>query len=121
LHSRCPTAEPLDAYEVDDANEAKLVRRRRFRWEHTESSEVAEPAALQHRRRHSANVKVAVIRECLKPGVSIAAVALTHDRVRIRPAALLHRDRESECPFRVGTRDSLPKVALPTPDNSHSA
>lgn len=30
------------------------------------------------RRRHSAQFKAAVIRECMKPGVSIAAVALAH-------------------------------------------
>jgi transposase len=32
----------------------------------------------RRRRRHSAEFKAAVIRECLKPGVSIAAVALAH-------------------------------------------
>lgn len=32
----------------------------------------------RRRRRHSAEFKTAVIRECLKPGVSIAAVALAH-------------------------------------------
>ena len=32
----------------------------------------------RRRRRHSAEFKEAVIRECLKPGVSIAAVALAH-------------------------------------------
>lgn len=32
----------------------------------------------RRRRRHSAEFKAAVIRECLRPGVSIAAVALAH-------------------------------------------
>jgi transposase len=32
----------------------------------------------RRRRRHSAEFKTAVIQECLKPGVSIAAVALAH-------------------------------------------
>ena len=32
----------------------------------------------RRRRRHSAEFKVAVIEECLRPGVSIAAVALAH-------------------------------------------
>lgn len=32
----------------------------------------------RRRRRHSAEFKAAVIRECLKPGVSMAAVALAH-------------------------------------------
>ncbi len=32
----------------------------------------------RRRRRHSAEFKAAVIEECLKPGVSIAAVALAH-------------------------------------------
>ena len=32
----------------------------------------------RRRRRHSAEFKAAVIQECLKPGVSIAAVALAH-------------------------------------------
>lgn len=32
----------------------------------------------RRRRRHSAEFKAAVIRECLQPGVSIAAVALAH-------------------------------------------
>lgn len=32
----------------------------------------------RRRRRHTAEFKAAVIEECLKPGVSIAAVALAH-------------------------------------------
>jgi transposase len=32
----------------------------------------------RRRRRHSAEFKAAVIRECMKPGVSMAAVALAH-------------------------------------------
>ena len=32
----------------------------------------------RRRRRHSAEFKAAVIEECLRPGVSIAAVALAH-------------------------------------------
>jgi transposase-like protein len=32
----------------------------------------------RRRRRHSAEFKAAVIRECMRPGVSIAAVALAH-------------------------------------------
>ncbi len=32
----------------------------------------------RRRRRHSAEFKAAVVRECLKPGVSMAAVALAH-------------------------------------------
>lgn len=32
----------------------------------------------RRRRRHSAEFKAVVVRECLKPGVSIAAVALAH-------------------------------------------
>jgi hypothetical protein len=32
----------------------------------------------RHRHRHSAEFKAAVIQECHKPGVSIAAVALAH-------------------------------------------
>ncbi len=32
----------------------------------------------RHRRRHSAEFKTAVIQECMKPGVSMAAVALAH-------------------------------------------
>jgi transposase-like protein len=32
----------------------------------------------RHRRRHTAEFKAAVIQECLRPGVSIAAVALAH-------------------------------------------
>ena len=32
----------------------------------------------RRRRRHSAEFKAAVIKECMTPGVSIAAVALTH-------------------------------------------
>ena len=32
----------------------------------------------RRRRRHSAEFKAAVIKECMRPGVSIAAVALAH-------------------------------------------
>lgn len=35
---------------------------------------------MGRRRRHTAELKVAVIEECLKPGVSIATVALAHSR-----------------------------------------
>ena len=33
----------------------------------------------RRRRRHSAEFKAAVIQECMKPGVSVAAVALAHN------------------------------------------
>jgi hypothetical protein len=37
LHSSCPAAETLNAYQVDDGSELKLVRRGHFRWECTEA------------------------------------------------------------------------------------
>ena len=37
-----------------------------------------DPMGRRRRRRHSTEFKATVIRECLRPGVSIAAVALAH-------------------------------------------
>jgi hypothetical protein len=38
LHSGCPAAESLNAYQVGEGNETQLVRRGRFRWECTDPS-----------------------------------------------------------------------------------
>jgi transposase len=60
------------------------------------------------RRRHSAEFKAAVIQECMRPGVSMAAVALAHSL----NANMLRKwviDAEAALPLR-------PKAALPVED-----
>ena len=57
----------------------------------------------RRRRRHSAEFKAAVIEECLRPGVSIAAVALAHGvefqtiAQGIEDPSSLERARNSGC------------------------
>ena len=70
----------------------------------------------RRRRRHSAEFKAAVIKECMRPGVSIAAVALAHSL----NANMLRKwviDAENELPpkSRVPAVRSAEDVPMPAP------
>lgn len=68
----------------------------------------------RRRRRHSVEFKAAVVEECLKPGVSIAAVALAHSL----NANMLRKwviDAECASPPRVGAKAVRTNEAAPVP------
>ena len=70
----------------------------------------------RRRRRHSAEFKAAVIKECMRPGVSIAAVALAHSL----NANMLRKwviDAENLQPAKSKKRaaDVIEDVAIPAP------
>lgn len=66
----------------------------------------------RRRRRHSAEFKAAVVEECLKPGVSMAAVALAHGL----NATMLRKwvnDRESKLAVAVAAPAAAPEPPQP--------
>lgn len=70
----------------------------------------------RRRRRHSAEFKAAVIKECMRPGVSIAAVALAHSL----NANMLRKwvtDAENALPAKSkkSRTEVIEEVALPAP------
>ena len=62
----------------------------------------------RRRRRHSADFKAAVFRECLKPGVSIAAVTLAQEAAPVQAAVIQALGRDGE-----GMDSPLDLVELP--------
>ena len=70
----------------------------------------------RRRRRHSAEFKAAVIKECMRPGVSIAAVALAHSL----NANMLRKwviDAENALPAKSkkARTEVIEEIALPAP------
>lgn len=66
----------------------------------------------RRRRRHSAEFKAAVVAECQKPGVSMAAVALAHGL----NATMLRKwvnDRESKPAMAIAAPASVPEATQP--------
>jgi transposase-like protein len=68
----------------------------------------------RRRRRHSAEFKAAVIAECMRPGVSVAAVALAHSL----NANMLRKwviDAEHAAPPRIVAKAAAPEPDVPLP------
>jgi transposase-like protein len=68
----------------------------------------------RRRRRHSAEFKAAVIAECMRPGVSVAAVALAHSL----NANMLRKwviDAEHALPPRMVAKATAPEAPVPGP------
>jgi transposase-like protein len=70
----------------------------------------------RRRRRHSAEFKSAVIRECLKPGASIAAVALAHGpNANLLRKWVIEAEHKGVAPV-VGAAAAPEPPAMPSPN-----